>query len=64
MIGLFNMKSDDQLKTHKEILEYEIKNEGNDLSFGEKQLFCLARAILKDSNIFIIDEATSNLDEV
>ena len=64
LIHLFNIKSDGQIKTQKEILASEIKNEGNDLSFGEKQLFCLARAILKDSKIFIIDEATSNLDEM
>ena len=64
MSNLFNIKSDGKIKTQKEILASEIKNEGNDLSFGEKQLFCLARAILKDSKIFIIDEATSNLDEM
>lgn len=29
------------------------------LSHGEKQLFCLARAIIKPSNILIMDEATS-----
>ncbi|KAI2746619.1 hypothetical protein DTO013E5_183 [Penicillium roqueforti] len=32
------------------------------LSEGQKQLFCLARALLKKSNIFILDEPTSSLD--
>lgn len=32
------------------------------LSFGEKQLLSYARAILKDGDIVILDEVTSNLD--
>jgi ATP-binding cassette subfamily C protein CydC len=35
---------------------------GNQLSGGEKQRIAIARAILKDSPILILDEAVSNLD--
>jgi ABC-type multidrug transport system fused ATPase/permease subunit len=32
------------------------------LSAGQKQLLCIGRAILKNSKILLIDEATSNVD--
>lgn len=41
---------------------YELNEEANNISAGEKQLLTIARAILADPKILILDEATSNVD--
>ena len=42
--------------------ETKIATEGSNLSQGQKQLLAIARAILADTDILILDEATSNID--
>ncbi len=43
-------------------LSMVIEEKAANLSGGQKQRLCLARAILHDSDIYIFDEATSNID--
>lgn len=43
-------------------IETEIGEMGKNLSGGEKQKISIARAILKDTDVIILDEATSHLD--
>ena len=43
-------------------LDEHVNEEGNNYSVGQRQLFCLSRALLRRTTILIMDEATSSLD--
>ena len=56
------VKAHDFITNFKDGYEHKIAKGGGGLSTGQKQLLCIARAIIANPSMFILDEATSSVD--
>ncbi|KAG7200525.1 hypothetical protein KM043_001089 [Ampulex compressa] len=61
-VALWDALDEVELKGAVSSLDHQVEQDGRNFSAGQRQLLCLARAIIQNNKVLILDEATANVD--
>ena len=61
--GYVQIPTEEKKITDEQVMNYKVGERGDNFSIGERQLLCIARALIKSPKILIMDEATASVDE-